>query len=216
MLVYETEGILLQRPLLVAMINSDPENQLLKLRLGEMDAKLDTNHKQLMSCSEQQMDRNLRLTTRCMDAAKIIHTNKNVLALANKLEQKQSGIRKQKEQLAQIQSNEVHEEKLTLARNLLEQHSYNQVINVLQPILLASNNDQEVNTLMDEAIAGRDLQVLRLIRRGDQLYREEKIQEAVKVWKLAAKLYPDSLAMYQRLETANNVIQTLDVIRSKK
>jgi len=61
MLVYETEGLLLKRPLLITMSESDPGDYHLESRLSNLRAMLRNNRRMLISCVEQHIDNNLRL-----------------------------------------------------------------------------------------------------------------------------------------------------------
>jgi len=214
MLVYETEGLLLKRPLLITMAESDPDNNHLKRRLSTLKSTLLENRKSLIICTEQQLNANLRLAKRCIDAARIIKPSKDVTTLAVNIAQKQSGITKRKEQKAKISHDEAHKEFIKEARAHLEAQAYHQAINILQPMLLLNSEDIEANLLMDEANAGRSLQVLRLTRQGDQFYRDEKIELALKTWETAALLYPESTELKSRIERARKVLDKLEEIRS--
>ncbi len=215
MLVYETEGLLLIRPLLISIAESDPDNNQFKNRLSYLKKTLVENRTLLISCTEQQIMRNLRLAKRCIDSARIIKPSKEVSKLANKIAQKQSGITKRKEQKAKISDAEAHKDGIKGARALLEAQAYYQAINILQPLLLSNSEDVEANLLMDEATAGRSLQVLRLTRQGDQFYRDEKIEQALKTWETAALLYPEGTELKSRIERARKVLEKLQEIRSR-
>ncbi len=215
MLVYETEGLLLKRPLLISMAESDPDNNPIKSRLSDLKSTLLENRSLLISCTEQQIMRNLRLAKRCIDAARIIKPSKDVSKLTKIIAQKQSGITKRKEQKAKISNEEDHKETITEVKTLLEAQAYYLAINTLQPLLLLNSEDEEANMLMDEAIAGRSLQVLRLTRLGDQYYRDEKIEQAINSWESAVLLYPDSTELKSRIERARKVLEKLQEIRAR-
>lgn len=214
MLVYETEGLLLKRPLLITMVESDPDNYRLKRRLSKLKNTLLENRESLIFCTENQLHINLRLAKRCIDAARIIKPSKDVSVLTSKIAQKQSGITKRKQQKAKISHQRTQKERIKEAKAQLEAQAYHQAINILQPILLVNSEDVEANQLMDEANAGRSLQVLRLTRQGDQFYRDEKIELALKTWETAAILYPESTELKSRIDRARKVLEKLQEIRS--
>ncbi|MCP4412646.1 MAG: hypothetical protein GY808_08800 [Gammaproteobacteria bacterium] len=215
MLVYEMEGLLLKRPLLISMAESDPDNYRYISRLSYLKNTLLKNRSLLISCAEHQIKRNLRLAKRCIEAARIIKASNDVSKLAYKIAQKQSGVTKRKEQKAKKSDADAHIDGIKGAKIQLEAQAYYEAINLLQPLLLSNSEDIEANLLMDEAKAGRSLQVLRLTRQGDQFYRDEKIEEALKSWETAASLYPESSELQSRIERAKKVLEQLQEIRSR-
>ncbi len=210
MLVYEIEGMLLKRPLLVSMTQSDPYDTKLKLRLKKLESRLDSKRKQLIFCAERQVDTELKLARRCVEAAKIIHLSIQVQNLLTKIEQQQTGIKSK----IKVNEAETRNTLLMKARAHLRERSYYEAVKILEPIILQGKTDQDVNILMDEAITGRNLQVLQLISHGDRLYREEQIENALSIWKEAALLNPSQSDVKLRIARAQKVLNKLQEIRS--
>jgi len=102
-----------------------------------------------------------------------------------------------------------------LARSHLHEQYYYEAVKILEPLIEKNKKDQEVRVLMEEAVTGRDLQVLQLISHGDRLYREEHIEDALAIWRQAASLDPDNSGIKRRIERANRVIERLQQIRIK-
>ncbi len=220
MLVYETEGLLLKRPLLVSMTQSDTNDFLLKSRLLFLDSTLNSKRRLLIACTQHQFDKALKLAKRCVDAAKKIHLSIQVKTLLRKIDRQQSGIKKQKRVRAQkkvaLSRAEARNSVLKQARSHLQQQFYYEAVKALEPLARQNKKDQEINILMEEAITGRDLQVLQLISHGDRLYREEHITEAVAVWEQAAILNPADTNITRRIGRAKKVLDNLQDIRSKE
>jgi len=216
MLVYETEALLLNRPLLVSMTRSDPNDSYLKAKLSSLNLSLKAKHKQLLDCARNQFTVAFKLARRCIESAKVIHLSIEVQLLLNKIKTTQTGIKKKKQEEAALSKEESRNAIIQQAKNHLHQRLYSDAINILQPTLLQNNNDQEINILMEEAITGRDLQVLQLITRGDRLYREEHILEAMIIWEQAAVINPYHLEITHRINRAKKVLLKLKEIRAQE
>jgi len=220
MLVYEIEGLLLKRPLLVSMSQSDPDDNLLQSRLEFLDTTLNSKRELLISCTEYQIDLDLRLARRCIESAKKIRISTQVKTLLAQIKeiqkgikQVQTGIKFKKQALTRKES---RNRDLTQARHHLQQKFYYDAITLLQPHFNQNNEDQEVKELMQQAVTGRDLQVLQLVSHGDRLYREEHIIQAVIVWKQAAVLNPTNDGIASRINRAQKVLDKLKEIRGKE
>lgn len=212
-LVYETEGMILQRPLLVSMVLSDPSDLLLKSRLLLLDASLNSKRERLIACAKNQSSKGLKLARRCIEAAKIINLSHQVQTLLSKIKSEQEGLKNRQSALSKAEKRSAT---LFQARKFLQESSYSQAVNVLSPLSEASKDDQELTVLLQEAITGRDLQVLQLINHGDRLYREEHIQEAVNIWQQAAVLDPELVDITIRVERAKKVLHQLQQLRDKQ
>ena len=210
MQVYETEGMLLKRPLLVSMTQSDPYDIELKSRRKKLESRLNLKHKNMVSCAKRQVDTELKLARRCVEAAKIIHLSIQVQDLLTQIERQQTSIKNLKKLTETEQRNAL----LMKARAYLGERSYYEAVKVLEAVILQTKTDQEVNILMDEAVTGRDLQVLQLINHGDRLYREEQIEKALLFWQEAALLNPSQSDIAMRIERAQKVLDKLQQIRS--
>jgi len=217
-LVYETEGMLLKRPLLVSMSQSDPSDFLLKSRLLFLDSSLNLKRKQLVACTQHQFDLELKLAKRCIESAKNIHLSIQVQGLLKKIKSEQKGVKERKQIRAQkkraLSRAESRNNILAQARSHLQQRFYYEAVKILEPLLVRKSRDQELNVLMEEAKTGRDLQVLQLISHGDRLYREEQIQNAVAIWEQAAIINPNHAGIAGRIDRAKKVLKKLQEIRA--
>ncbi len=217
-LVYETEGLLLKRPLLVSMSQSDPSDFLLKSRLLFLDSSLNSKRKKLVACTQNQFDRELKLAKRCIESAKKIHLSIQVQGLLKKIESEQKGVKERKQIRAQkkraLSRAESRNDILIQARSHLQQQFYYEAVKVLEPLVAQDSGDQETNILMEEAKTGRDLQVLQLISHGDRLYREEQLQNAVAIWEQAAIINPSHVGIAGRIDRAKRVLEKLKEIRA--
>ncbi|RLA03870.1 MAG: hypothetical protein DRQ47_04335, partial [Gammaproteobacteria bacterium] len=212
MLVYETEGLLLQRPLLVSMSQSEQGDVILKTRLLFLDASLNSRQEQLIDCSRFQRDKGIKLARRCIEAANKIKTSTQVQELLAEITEEQKDIRKQQLVKGEVASrNEIMDQ----AKIHLQKQFYYQAVQELQPLLEQKSEDEQVKLLMVEAITGRDMQLLQLVSHGDRLYREEKIKQALAIWQQAALLDPENEEVKQRIRRAKKVINKLQELRSK-
>ena len=210
MLLYETEAMLLQRPLLVSMSQSDPDSIILKARLQLHNASLSSKRALLIACAENHQGKEIKLARRCIEAARIINESAKVKQLLTGIKKKQQGIKQ--EQVARDKA-EKRTTAISSSRQYLENGEYVQVVEILQPIVVQDPDDLEVNVLYQEAKAGRDLQILQLISQGDRLYRNERTEEALAIWKKAEQLDPDFEDLNTRIVRAQRVLQQLQKIK---
>lgn len=215
-LVYEIEGMLLTRPLLVSMSQSDPLDYPLKRRLRLFDSSLNSKRELLLICTRRQLELSLKLAKRCIEAAQQIHLSIQVQTLLSQIQNKQSSKLKTKQKKEALSIAEARSVILMKARSHLQESFYYEAVKVLEPLSLSDKDDQEVNILMEEALTGRDLQMLQLISHGDRLYREEHIQEALEIWEQAVKLDPTNIDVTLRINRAKKVLETLQEIRAKE
>ena len=216
MLVYEVEGMLLTRPLLVSMTKSDPEDYQLKRRLQVLDSSLNAKRETLITCTQHEFKKSLKLARRCVEAAEKIHLSTQVQKLLSQIESEQSNIIKKAQKEVALSKAEARNAVLMQARSYLQERFYYAAVKVLEPLVLQDDQDQQVNILMEEAQTGRDLQVLQLISHGDRLYREERIQEALEIWQQAAVLDPTHEDVTLRISRATKVLDKLKEILSKE
>lgn len=220
MLVYDIEALLLKHPLLVSLSQSDPNDFLLKSRLLFLDSLLATKRKALVLCANTQIKLEDKLAKRCLEAAQKITPTTEEKKLLKQIDHKQTGIKKKQKMRAQkdAERNRAEDRRLVLqeVRANMQAQFYYEAIKLLDPLLVTYTNDKELEVLMAEAVAGRDYQVDQLIKHGDELYRDEHIQEAVAIWEQAASLNPKNTGIVQRITRARKVIDNLEEIRSEK
>jgi tetratricopeptide (TPR) repeat protein len=210
MLLYETEAMLLQRPLLVSMSESDPDDIILKARLQLHNASLRSKRALLIACAENHQGKEIKLARRCIEAARIINETYKVQQLLAGIKEKQQGI--QREQLARNKA-EQRQTAIAQSRKHLENNEYVEVVQLLQSVIAEHPDDVELNVLYQEAKAGRDLQILQLISQGDRLYRSERTEEALDVWKQAEQLDPTFEDLNTRIVRAEKVLKQLQKIK---
>jgi len=169
-------------------------------------------------CANHQIKRENKLAKRCLEAAHKIAPTDQAQKMLKQIARKQTGIKKKKQIRAQKDAERGRaEERRTI---LAEVHSnmqakfYYEAIKLLNPLVGDYEGDQELQVLMKEAVAGRDLQVFHLIGHGDQLYREEQIEDAVAIWEQASSLNPDNRSIAQRIARARKVLDKLEEIKS--
>jgi len=234
-LIYEVEGLLSQRPLLVSMSQSKPDDFSLKLRLSKVNSKLNARRNSLLRCSKYQLNKNRKLTRRCIESARRVEVTEEIKQLLNQLDlqlstqqqdiaNKNQDIKDKKQDITD--KNELKNElinaklvadnkaafrasKIMLARSHIQARLYFEALVLLEPLLLDDKYDQEVTMLIDEAITGRDLQILQLISHGDKLYRKEKTIEAISIWQQASRLNPKDSSIKRRIERALKVVKNL-------
>ena len=210
MLLYEVEGMLAQRPLLVSISQSDPDDIILKARLQLLNASLRSKRALLVACAENHQGKEIQLARRCIESARLINETTKVTRLRKDIQAKQQDIKT--EQAAQKKAEE-RNAAIAKARKHLEQNEYGEVIKLLQSFVEQNPNDQEVNVLYQEAKAGRDLQILQLISKGDRLYRAELTAGALEVWKQAERLDPNFEDLNTRITRAEKVLEQLQKIK---
>lgn len=211
--IYETEALLLQRPLLVTITQSAPGERAAKTQLRQLDYLLRSKHPLLIDCAQHQLLKNLRLAKRCIVAANAIDKTSVTLDLLAQIEKAQTQIKQQKKHLQVREIAEERETRLQQAKSYLGENRYLEAIKILEPLQSEAQTDAEIDRLMDTATSGLNLQVMQLLSRGDQLYKEERITEAISVWEQAALLNPASTEIIQRLERAKKVQEKLEKIR---
>jgi tetratricopeptide (TPR) repeat protein len=231
-LIYEVEGLLSQRPLLVSMSQSKPDDFFLKLRLSKVNSKLNARRNSLLRCSKYQLDKDIKLTRRCIESARRVEVTEEIKQLLNLLDiqlstqqqdianknqdikDKNQDITDKKElknaKLVADNKAAFRASKIMLARSHIQARLYFEALVLLEPLLLEDKYDQKVTMLIDEAITGRDLQILQLISHGDKLYRKEKTIEAISIWQQASRLNPKDSSIKRRIERALKVIENLE------
>jgi len=230
-LIYEVESLLSQRPLLVSLSQSKPDDYYLKLRLNRINSKLDARGDFLLRCAEYQLDKAIKLARRCIVSARRVEASAKVKSLLKQLDlqldtQQQDVQEKNTLEITKIKLKNAklvadnqaasRASKIMLARSQLQAQLYYEALTLLEPLLLNDHSDQAVAMLMDEAMTGRDLQVLQLISHGDRLYREENIVEAINLWQQASRLNPEDASIIRRIERARKVMTNLQQLRDDK
>jgi hypothetical protein len=224
-LVYEVESLLRQKPLLVSMSQSKPDDYILELRLSKINSKLNARRSSLLRCTKYQLNKAIKLARRCIESARRVEVTEETESLLNQLDlqisTQQQDINNKNQDITDknklknaklVADNKAvyRASKIMLARSQLQAQLYYEALMLLEPLILEDKSDQEVAMLIDEAITGRDLQVLQLISHGDKLYRKEKTIEAIKIWQQASQLNPKDFSIKRRIERANKVMENLE------
>lgn len=218
-MLYNVESLLRQRPLMVSMSESQPDDYFLKLRLNQINSNLNNNLIPLLSCTEYQMPKAMKLAKRCIESANRIERSTKVKTLLKQIQnqQKDFNLQHKKQQAKQVADDRFisKNNQLMLIRSQLQAQLYYEALSLLAPLVKSYDADQEIATLMDEALTGRDLQVLQLISQGDRLYREEQTKEAITIWQQAEKLNPQDSHIQRRIDRALKVIDNLNVLSNE-
>ena len=161
----------------------------------------------------------MKLAKRCIESANRIERSTKVKTLLKQIQnqQKDFNLQHKKQQAKQVADDRFisKNNQLMLIRSQLQAQLYYEALSLLAPLVKSYDADQEIATLMDEALTGRDLQVLQLISQGDRLYREEQTKEAITIWQQAEKLNPQDSHIQRRIDRALKVIDNLNVLSNE-
>ena len=212
-LLYETESMLLQRPLLISMAQSDPDSLILMARVKLHESSLRSKRDLMIACAENHLGTELKLARRCIEAARKINASTQVKILLENITTKQEQIKKK-----QVAQNKAQKRNAAIkqSKKYLQENAYFKVIQLLEPLLTENQDDPELSLLFQEAKTGRDLQILQLISYGDKLYRAERIKEALAIWKKAQELDPNLEELTTRITRANTVLEQIQKIKEDK
>ncbi len=213
----------------------DPLNQ---SRLAMLDARLRDLRSPLIRCAERQSDVDIELARRCARLAGRIHAGEDVTALmhllgaeqARSLTGRRAGSRRRHRARARTTATPPQGKPETATDEKAER-----LAGLLDRATEALDNGALIEALaaLDEARAldDKDARYLRLRQRarldvghkvaalsalGDRLYREEQLQPALTIWRLALRLAPDDAALKEKIGRAERVAAKLARIRARQ
>ncbi len=216
-LVYDIEALLAKRPLIVSISNSDPKDFVIKSRLLIVDLSLNSKRDLLLDCTQRQFESHLKLAKRCVVAAEKIKQSIEVQTLLKRIEDEQQGIYNKRtireNKIAALNRADTRRIMFTQAKENIDNKLYYEAIKLLDLLILQDENDAAAIKLIEETSIFLEQQIKQLVSKGDQLYQDEKIAEALIIWSQASILNPADKEIIQRLERARKVQDKLNKIR---
>lgn len=97
--------------------------------------------------------------------------------------------------------------------NEYSQPNYKTSIDALNRLLEVAPEDKEAKQLLTQLKSIQGKRIASLMARGDRLYREEKVGEALTVWIEAVKLDDDNKAVSDRIARARKVLGEVNKIK---
>ncbi len=206
--------------LLERLSSAEPNDLIVLSRRVYWNESLAGKVEDLTACAEFHVDDNPVLARRCYELAAQIPAT---LAIERRLEKVEGRLvenenvaaakrRAQQEKSRQAQAKAVLDE----AREAIRAHRYRRALEILKRAAKVQPDNPQVGELQQQALAMLSPQVDALVKLGDQLYLEERLEAAVGTWQAALTLTPDDEEILARIERAKTVLKRLETLRSQQ
>lgn len=216
----------------------DAENQLAKIALLERLSRATPNNvvvasrrlywkemlrgkaEPLTQCAERHVEQHPTLAKRCYRiATDVIDTE----ALEQRLAAVSMDLADAEQLAEQRRRQQAAKERRARARVLLDEakvaidtHDYRRALDVLSQVADLQPDNPEVEALQKTALSNISPHVEELVKRGDHLYLNERLKDAVAAWQAALTLKPGDEAIVARIDRARAVLERLDSLRKRQ
>jgi tetratricopeptide (TPR) repeat protein len=219
-LVIEARALKNKIPLLEQQAQIDPHNLILKSRQIFWQRLLVSKVSALVSCGEHHIQQQSNLSRQCLQLAHAIKPSPKVGRLLAQFKRKEAAVQTAKRTKKQVRA---QQDKAALGKRLivqgqaaLEEGEYLLAIDRLNSASKLQPDNQAAADLLAQAVAARDAKVEELLKIGDEMYRSERIEQAVRAWEAANRMAPGRNNIAQRIDRAGKVLERLEQIRRQK
>ena len=220
MLVLDTTSLTAKLPLLELRSKGEPENISLKSRLLFWKKYLQSQVDPLISCGVTHGGKYLWLARRCLRLADEIAPSPYITKLleenSGKIELMHQAISSREEKKEELERVQQVQALLEGAEQDMQRGEYSNALRKLNRALGQDPENRRVRKLLSKAQSELDLQISSLVKLGDNLYQEEQIGPAVKVWETALRLDPTQDGIEEKINRARRVLEKLEAIRSRE
>lgn len=92
---------------------------------------------------------------------------------------------------------------------------YKESINALNHLLLVAPKNTEASKLLKQLKSTQEKRIAKLMAKGDKLYREQKVEKALAIWREAADLDAKNQSIAERIARANKVLGGVNKIKKQ-
>lgn len=133
-----------------------------------------------------------------------------------KRQKTEQALQKRKKKSEQIKNSKKIELLLTAAKKSVESGAYSTAVKTLDKIETMSPHDSRLHNLRNLLKNNIDKEVEEYVKKGDQLYREEQVDQAVIAWESALDLDPKREDIIAKVERAMKVLNRLKTLQVKQ
>jgi hypothetical protein len=201
----------------IALIEShklDKDNKMQMLsRVKSLEQQLTQKEDKLLSCSIRHKNRDLDLALQCAQAANKISPTVASKSALNYVEQQLADKAKLKQVSQTAKKQRKRDSLMALAKKQTLQPNHSATIKTLNRLLALSPDDKEAKQLLHELKSIQKKHVVELIAMGDSLYRNEKIEQALAVWRAAKNLSENNMELLGKIDRAEKVLGSVNKIK---
>ncbi len=232
LLATQLASMLTRRKLLGQLEQAEQYDLINQSRLALLDSGLHQSRGALLDCARRQATRDVRLARQCARLAAEIQADAESAALLDRLVAESKpraqkkvttrGRRKSGAAAAMGRAKEKSARKKALTRVLDQAEALlntGALISALEQLQRAEQldaDDVRFQTLRNRARLEARHQVMELTALGDRLYREEHLQPALAIWRIAQRLALDDAMLKEKIERAERIAAKLERIRAKQ
>ena len=217
LLVEQTETRRVQLPLYEEWARMDPDNREVTLQRDSISQALQSDRERLSECGLRQLEIRPELAQACLELAKSLKPTQRDQLLLDLLAEQE----KKHEQAKAQQQQDIREQQrknrirnsLLEAKLLYEKDQFNAARKLLNQVLAEDRENSQAKTLLEQLEAHLQTHLESLLKTGDKLYQEGKIEGAQDIWEAALRLDPENPLAKEKLERAKRVLENLDSLR---
>jgi tetratricopeptide (TPR) repeat protein len=206
--------------LLERLSNAEPDDLIVMSRRLYWNESLAATVADLTDCAEFHVTDNPALARRCFEAASQIPA---MPAVEQRLAQVEARLIENENAAAAQRRASAEKARQTQAKALLDEareaiggHRYRRALDILKRAAKLEPENPELAELQQQALEMLSPQVDALVKLGDHLYLEERLEAAVGTWQAALTLNPDDEEIVARIERAKTVLKKLETLRSQQ
>lgn len=206
--------------LLTALSHADPDDLIVMSRRIFWRERLQDHLDSLLDCAEWHIETDRDLAWRCYDvAAGIADAPLAEVRLKLLADRFAASAREQEQQRRQAAERERRQRVMALmdeARAAIGRRDFRSALAALDQVAALQPETDETAALRQVARDGLNPQVEALVRLGDRLYLNERLEAALATWRAALDLRPDDAEIVARIERANTVLDKLARLRREQ
>ncbi len=216
-LVLDSKGLIQKQALLERLQSLGGPDYLLKSRLLFWRQFMNTKYADLLACAHFHQQRNLWLSRRCLELAYQIRPSEQLqqelAAVQAKIDNWKDRAERKRRKKGKQESRKRTEQLLEQAKGVMAHGDHGRAIRLLQQADRLNPGNRKIQELMGRAQSELDRQAAALLRLGDRLYREERIDSAVAIWEAAFKLTPGNEEIRGKIDRARRVLDKLQRLK---
>ena len=194
--------------------NSKSKDKPLIAQKIALNSELKKKEKNLLECSLYHLSKRLTLALNCATLAHSISQSDESSQALQAIRQSLAKRAKQRQVTQDANTKRKRDSLMALAKKQILQTNHSATIKTLNQLLAISPNDTEAKQLLGDLKSIQEKHVAELIAMGDQLYRDERIEQALAVWKAAQNLALDNREVLIRIERAEKVLGSVNKIKA--
>jgi Flp pilus assembly protein TadD len=219
-LVGDAEGISAKLQLLDALERVDPDRLFVKARRLYWREMLDAKRDALVDCAERQVSQAPPLAGRCYAVAAELVDGGDAMRRLDRVRDRLAADERVAEQARRQQALRARQAEvralLRRAEDAIAENDFRAAMRHLDHAAALQPADPRVEALRESARSIVSPQVEALVKLGDQLYLDERLEAAVATWQAALDLQPGDEDIAARIARATAVLDRLESLRERQ